>query len=203
MLTNQSLYFCFPVTWERPATVHLSLTQNNVNTFLSTSNAPYLSNIMEPSTPIHPAAPVPATWHCKSCNSTKVQDTSNFYVAGKGFRKTCIPCSISRRETVQKRLRATKVAKEDDKKEQYTKWDNSQQSPEKRRQRLKDARQARQARFLSRNTIGLNTANMPDIPAPLPLLTHPPNPTPRMPEPDVGDEPAPESCIDPINWQRI
>jgi hypothetical protein len=155
---------------------------------------------MEPSAPIHPAAPVPATWHCESCNSTKVQDTSNFYAVGKGFRKTCIPCSVSRQEHVQKRLRAAKVAKEDDEKEQHTKWDDSQQSPEKKRQRLDGARQARRDRALSRNNLGLNTANAPQTSAPLPLLPHSPNPTPRIPQPNVANEPEPEPepYLDPV-----
>jgi hypothetical protein len=97
------------------------------------------------------------------------------------------------------------VPKEDDKKEQHTKWDDSQQSPEKKRQRLEDARQARQARFLSRNTLGLNAANVPDVLAPLPLPTHPPNLTPQILEPNLGDELELElePYIDPINWQRI
>jgi hypothetical protein len=161
---------------------------------------------MDPAAPITPAVPAPATWHCKSCDVTKELNTSNFYAAGRGFRKTCIPCSITRRETTQKRVRdKPKVAKEDE--EKHTKWDDSQQSPEKKRQRLEDARQARRARLLSRNTVLPNAANAPNLPAPLPLPTHPLNPTPQIQEPNVGDEPAlelaPEPYIDPVNWKRI
>jgi hypothetical protein len=160
---------------------------------------------MEQPAPTPSTAPVPAKWHCKGCGATKDQDTSNFYAAGKGFRKTCIPCSISRQETTQKRLHTTKVPKEDDKKEQHTKWDDSQQSLEKKRQRLEDTKQARQAHFLSCNTLGPNAANVPDVLAPLPLPTHPLNLTPQILEPDLGDELElePEPYIDPVNWQRI
>jgi hypothetical protein len=93
------------------------------------------------------------------------------------------------------------VVKEDE--EKHTKWDDSQQSPEKKRQRLEDARHAQQARLLSRNTVLPNAANAPDLPAPLPLLIHSLNPTPQMPEPNVGAKPELEPYIDPVNWKRI
>jgi hypothetical protein len=156
-----------------------------------------------------------ATWFCKGCASIMALNATNFTPAGKGFRKTCIPCSKARRDAaLKKRQRAVSkaaAAEEDEAKDAlHTKWDDSQQSPEKKRQRLEDARQARQAR-LSRNTVLPNAANAPDLPAPLPLPTHSPNPTPRMPEPNVGDElqlepepePEPELYLDPINWQMI
>ena len=46
---------------------------------------------MDLPTPTTPAVPAPTTWHCKGCDVTKELNTSNFYAASKGFRKTCTP----------------------------------------------------------------------------------------------------------------
>jgi hypothetical protein len=79
--------------------------------------------------------------------------------------KTCIPCSAARRDAVlRKRQQAVSkaaAAEEDGAKDAlHTNWDDGQQSTEKKWQRLLDARQARQARALSR----MHTTDYADTP---------------------------------------
>ena len=79
-----------------------------------------------------------ATWFCKGCTSIMALNATNFTPTSKGFRKTCIPCSKARRDAaLKKRQRAVSkaaAAEEDEAKDAlHTKWDDSQQSPEKKR----------------------------------------------------------------------
>jgi hypothetical protein len=72
-----------------------------------------------------------ATWYCKSCDTKKALNAVNFTLAGRGFRKTCIPCSNARRDAALRKRqhavsKAAATAKEDNAKDiLHTKWDDS------------------------------------------------------------------------------